>query len=166
MVPGRIPVNRQRGFTIAELLVVIAVIGIIAVTATPLFLSFLETQQTRGAAQQVSTLLNQARQLAITRNRNVQASVDLANNRLRFLFTTVVAGDVLCPDGSRCWAGPGTDTNGWMRLQNQAVITAVTADPSFNPLGTAGAGTITTQNARGSSSSSVVVSSSGRIRIQ
>ena len=72
MVPGRIPVSSQRGFTMAELLVVIAVIGIIAVTA----------------------------------------------------------------------------------------------NPTFNPLGTAGAGTITTQNVRGSSSRSVVVSSSGRIRIQ
>ena len=166
MVPGRVPVNRQRGFSLAELLVVVSVVGIISVTGMPLFLSFLETQQTRGAAQQIATHLNQARQLAITRNRNVQASIDLANNRLRFLFTTVVAGDVLCPDGSRCWSGPGTDTNGWMKLQNQAVITAVTANPTFNSLGTAGAGTITTRNARGSSSRNVVVSSSGRIRIQ
>ena len=149
MVPGRIPVNRQRGFTIAELLVVIALIGIIAVTATPLFLSFLEGQQTRGAAQQVATLLNQARQLAITRNQNI--CVETAATQLRF-----------CPGGCTgavCsgtpFVGPGTDVNGWMRLQNQSVITAVTQNPTFNPLGTAGSGTITTQNARGSSSRNI-----------
>jgi prepilin-type N-terminal cleavage/methylation domain-containing protein len=160
MVPGRIPVSSQRGFTMAELLVIIAVIGIIAVTAIPLFLSFLEAQQTRGAAQQVATLLNQARQLAIARNQSV--CVETAATQLRFCPGGCTAG--VCSGAP--YTGPGTDANGWMSLPNQAVITAVTQNPTFNPLGTAGTGTITTQNARGSSSLSVVVSSSGRIRIQ
>ena len=156
MVPGRIPVTSQRGFTMAELLVVIAVVGIIAMTGTPLFLSFLEGQQTRGAAQQVATLLNQARQLAITTNTSYRVEVDTAGNRLRFVNTA----------NNSPWTGPGTDTLGYRRLENQARLVAVTANPTFNPLGTAGAGTITTQNVRGSSSRDVVVSSSGRIRIQ
>ena len=163
MVPGRISVSGPRGFTTVELLVVIAVIGIIAVTATPFFLSFLEAQQTRGAAQQVATLLHQARQLAITTNQNVCVQpAALPATQLHF-----------CPggcSGNGCSAAPfigaGTDSNGWMRLENQAVITAVTANPTFNPLGTAGVGTITTQNARGSSSRNIIVSSSGRIRIR
>ena len=148
--------TRQSGFTMAELLVIIAIIGIIAVTGTPLFLSFLEGQQTRGAAQQVATLLNQARQLAITTNTSYRVEVDMAGNRLRFVNTS----------NNSPWTGPGTDTQGYRRLENQARLVAVTANPTFNPLGTAGAGTITTQNARGSSSRDVVVSSSGRIRIQ
>lgn len=156
MVPGRIPMNRQRGFTMAELLVVIAVIGIIAVTATPLFLSFLEAQQTRGAAQQVATLLNQARQLAIATNASYRVEVDVPGNRLRFVNTS----------NNSPWTGPGTDLQGYQTLTNQARLAAVTVNPTFNPLGTAGSGTITTQNARGSSSRNVVVSSSGRIRIQ
>lgn len=156
MVPGRIPVNGQRGFTMAELLVVIGLIGIIALTATPLFLSFLESQQTRGAAQQVATLLAQARQLAIASNTSYRVEVDVPGNRLRFVNTS----------NNSPWTGPGTDTQGYRRLENQARLVAVTVNPTFNPLGTAGTGTITTQNARGSSSLSVVVSSSGRIRIQ
>ncbi len=157
----------QRGITMLELLVVIAVIGIITITATPLFLSFVQAQQTRGAAQQVATLLNQARQLAIARNRPVQVNSPavLPANTIRFLFTTAVAGDVLCTDGSRCWRGSGTDNNGWMRLENQAVITGVTANPTFNSLGTAGGGTITVRNAQGSSTLNVVVAPSGRIQI-
>ena len=156
MVPGRISVNGQRGFTLVELLVVVAVIGIITVTATPLFLSFLDAQQTRGAAQQVATLLNQARQLAIANNTSYRVEVDVAGNRLRFVRTS---------DNSP-WTGPGTDAQGYRKLENQARLTAVTANPTFNSLGTAGGGTITTRNAHGSSSRNVIVSSSGRIRIQ
>lgn len=156
MVSGGIPVNGQRGFSLAELLVVIAVIGIIAVTATPLFLSFLQTQQARGAAQQVATLLNQARQLAIAQNTSYRVEVDVAGNRLRFVRTV----------DNTPWTGPGTGSQGYRQLENQTRLTNVTANPTFNPLGTAGGGTITVQNAQGTSTLNVVVSPSGRIRIQ
>lgn len=144
-----------------DLLMVIAVIGIITITATPLFLSFVQAQQTRGAANQLATLLNQARQLAITRNQNI--CVEPSLTQVRF-----------CPGGCALgicngapFTGPGTDANGWMRLENQAVITGVPVNPvTFNSLGTAGGGTITVRNAQGSSTLDVVVAPSGRIRIQ
>ncbi|MBI4609151.1 MAG: GspH/FimT family pseudopilin [Candidatus Rokubacteria bacterium] len=147
----------SRGFTLIELIVVIAVIGIISVTAVPMFLSFLQAQQTRGAAQQVVTLLNQARQLAITRNTSYQVQVDTTNNRLRFVRTS----------DSTAYVGAGTDANGYMTLANETKLTSVTANPVFTALGAAStAGTITVQNAQGTSSLSVAVSLSGRIKIQ
>jgi prepilin-type N-terminal cleavage/methylation domain-containing protein len=156
MVPQRISVNGQRGFTLAELMVVVAVIGILAVVGTPLFLSYLQASQTRGAAQEVATLLHRARQMAIANNTSYRVEVDVAGNRLRFVRTS----------DNTPWIGPGTDSQGYRRLENEARLMTPTANPTFNPLGTAGGGTIPVQNSPGTSTLSVVVSSSGRIRIQ
>lgn len=155
--PGNAP-----GFTLIELIVVIAVIGIITVTGVPTLVSFLQAQQTKGAARQVATLLNHARQLAISRSTSYQVLVDVANNRLRFLRTT--AQPTPCPDGSNCWTGPGTDGNGWVRLENQARFVDPSASPTFSPLGNATAGTITVRNTQGTVTLNVVVNISGRIR--
>lgn len=157
MVSGRIPVSDQRGFSLPELMMVIAVLGIITVLGTPLLLSYLEASQTRGAAQELMTLLNQARQLAITSNTSYRVEFDVAGNRLRFVRTS----------DDTPWVGPGTDGQGYLRLVNNARITAASANPVFASLGSVTPGaTITVQNSQGTSSLSVVVSGAGRIRIQ
>ncbi len=145
----------QRGFTLVELMIVIAVIGIISIEATPLFMTFLRAMETRGASQELATLLNQARELAIASNSSYRVEVDTAGNRLRFVNASTSAP----------WIGPATDSQGYRQLVNQTQLTSVTANPTFNPLGTAGGGTITVQNTQGTSSLDVVVSSAGRVRI-
>ncbi len=154
MVSRQSRVGGQRGFTLMELMAAIAVIGIISIVATPLFMTFLRAMETRGASQEVAALLHQARELAIARNENYQVEIDVPGNRLRFVRTL----------DSTAWIGPGTDGQGFRRLQNLSRLTCATANPTFNPLGSAGGGTITVQNASGTSSLNVVVSQSGRIR--
>ena len=139
---------------------VIAVLGIITALGTPMLLSYLQASQTRGAAQELVTILNQSRQLAITQNVQHCVEFDTAGNRLRF---HQMPGTTACLAGT-VWLGPGTDSQGWMRLQNQAVITFANANPSFTPLGTASGATITVQNSQGTSALNVIVSGAGRIR--
>jgi type IV fimbrial biogenesis protein FimT len=146
----------QRGLTLVELVTIVAIIGIVSVAAIPLFMTFLRAMETRGAAQELATVLQQARGLAIARNANYRVEVESDNNRLRFVRTS----------DNVVWTGPGTDAQGYMRLVNQARLTNVTANPTFNPLGTAGGGTITVQNTQGTSSLNVVVSPAGRVRIE
>lgn len=144
----------QRGLTLAELLVVITVIGVVATLAIPQFMTFLEAMETRGAAQELATLLQQARELAIAQNTSYTVRIDVNGNRLCF------------GDNSNCtWIGPRTDSQGFMRLSSQARLVAKNADPVFKPLGNAGGGSITVQNAQGTSALKVVVSPSGRVRI-
>jgi type II secretion system protein H len=154
MVSRQNRVGGQRGVTLVELMVAIAVIGIISVGATPFFMTFLRAMETRGASRELATVLQQARELAIARNTNYQVNVN--GNQLQFVDNST----------GNAWIGPGTDTQGFKRLVNQAQLVNPPANPIiFNPLGTARGGTITVQNAQGTSALDVVVSSAGRIRI-
>ena len=154
MVSRQSRVDGQRGFTLAELMVALAVIGIVSIVATPLFITFLRASETRGASQEVAALLHQARELAIARNTDYRVEVEPDNNRLRFVRTS----------DNLAWIGPGTDAQGYRRLENQVRLVNVTANPTFNHLGTGGAGTITVQDSRSSSSLRVRISA-GRIWI-
>jgi Tfp pilus assembly protein FimT len=139
-----------------ELIAALAVIGIISMEATPLFLTFLRASETRGASRELAALLHQGRELAIARNTDYRVEVEVDNNRLRFVRTS----------DNVVWTGPGTDAQGYRRLVNQARLTNRTANPTFTRLGAAGGGTITVQNTRGTSSQNVIVAPSGRIRIE
>lgn len=155
MVCRRNQVNGQRGFTIVELMVAIAVIGIVSVAAIPQFVTFLRASETRGASRELAALLHQGRELAIARNTNYQVNVN--GNQLQFVDNST----------GNAWIGPGTDNQGFRRLVNQAQLVNPPANPIiFNPLGTARGGTITVQNAQGTSSLNVVVSSAGRVQVQ
>lgn len=154
MVCRRSRVGDQRGFTLAELMTAIAVIGIVSMVGTPLFITFLRASETRGASQELATLLQQARELAIARNTNYQVNVN--GNQLQFVDNST----------GNAWIGPGTDNQGFKRLVNQVQLVNPPANPIiFNPLGAARGGTITVQNSQGTSALDVVVSSAGRIRI-
>ncbi len=166
---ARTLLKNSRGFSLMELLIVITVLGIMAAVSIPTFMSFIQASQTRGAAQELVTILNQARQLAITRNRSIQINFPAAPSSaapattLRFVWTTAVAGDPPCV----CWLGPRTDGNGYITLANEAGIVSASANPAFNSLGAATTpGIIRVQNLRGTSCLEVAVSASGRIRTQ
>lgn len=156
MRPLRGNLIRNQGFSLAELLVAIGMIGILTVAALPVFVNVLQTQQVRSAAQELVNLLNQARQLAIATNSSYRVEIEQDNNRLRFVRTS----------DNLVWIGPGTDEQGYRRLENQARLSNVNVNPTFNHLGTVNLSTITVQDSRSSSSLNVVISSTtGRIRI-
>ena len=71
--------HHSRGFTAAELLVVIAVIGVLFTMSIPFFLSAYQAAAARADVQQVMSLFNQARELAIKQTDSV--CVSLPNNQ-------------------------------------------------------------------------------------
>ncbi len=149
------------GFTFTELAVVIALIGIVSIITVPWFVSFLQAERTRGAARELVSLLNQARQLAITRNTPFSVEILTSpQDRLRFCSGTTTP----CPGGN-VWIGAGTDLNGWMGMANGDRIT-LGPTITFSALGAAiTANTLRVQDGQGTSCLDVVVSPSGRIRI-
>jgi prepilin-type N-terminal cleavage/methylation domain-containing protein len=152
---------RAGGFTMVELVVVIALIAIVGAIAVPRFIGFVQAQRTRGAAREVLSLLNQARQLAITGNTPFSVEIQTTpRDRLRFCSGTATP----CPAGS-VWMGTGTDPGGWIGLANRDRIT-LGPPITFNGLGAAtAAGTLRVQAGQGGACLDIVVSLSGRIRI-
>ena len=65
---------RKYGFTLLELMIVIAVMGILAAIAAPNFMNYMAQRRLNGATRMVMSDLMNARMLAVTLNRNVQVT--------------------------------------------------------------------------------------------
>ena len=160
MVRERLRGLNEYGFSMAELLVVVAVVGIITALATPYFMSYLQSASLKAAAQELASIVSGARQLAIARNTNV--CVALSGNQA--LYKTGVS--TACGGGTT-YLGAGTRGDGTMLLDNNMTITGTTASVVFSSLGVAvTAGTYTVHNPTTGNNLSVVVSSTGRVTIQ
>jgi prepilin-type N-terminal cleavage/methylation domain-containing protein len=146
----------QRGFSLTELAVVVAVIGVVTVLAAPYFITYLRNATVEGAAREVATMLNQGRQIAIARNQSVCVLINGAMIRYE------LGG---CGTAN-FYRGAGTDTNGYMRLTDGVTLTT-TANPVFTSLGAAApAATYTvTHSQYPSITMTVTVAGSGRVRV-
>ncbi len=91
----------QRGFTLVEVMIVIAIIGILAAIAVPNFLSWLPNIRLKAAARDLSSNMHKMRGLAVKDNENRAIVFDSANGR--YLLCTDQG-----PDGS--WAATADNT--------------------------------------------------------
>lgn len=145
---------RQAGFGLTELIVVLALLGLLVLMSAPLFLSYLQTARLKAGAQEVAAFLNQGRQIAIKENQNVCASA--ASNTLQYRLVSCVGA---------VWVGPGTDTSGNIRVPAGLTLVA-SANPVFNYLGAATpAATFTVGDPARGTSLRVTVAASGRVSI-
>lgn len=147
----------SRGFTFAELMVVVAIIGILAVLAAPTLFAYIQTGAIQGGARELASAINLGRQLAIARNTTVCVEVTGTNIRLR---TGGCLGTI--------WTGPGTDSTGVIRISDPGTLRiTTTANVVFTNLGAASTvGTYTVTNPVDNKTRTVVVASSGRVTVQ
>lgn len=146
----------EKGFTLAELVILIAVIGILSVMAVPAFLRYYQAATLKSGAQQFVTLINQARELAIKENGNVCVKLS-SPTQMTYALNTCTG---------TAWLGAGTDAAGNINLPTG--ITATTAaNPIFNYVGSAlPAATFTLTNTQTSATLTVAVAASGRVTVQ
>jgi len=149
--------RREAGFALTELIVVLAMLGILTIIALPQLLSYWRTAATQAAAAELATVVNRARQLAISGNVNYCAEVSGAKVRYRQnTNATCTAGAI--------WTGTGTDSNGLIQLSNRMTVGG--GPVVFSSLGAATlAGTFTVTNPNGGTRN-VVVAASGRVTVQ
>jgi len=75
---------RQRGFSLLEVLVVLAIFGILVVTSVIGLRQLLSTSRADAAANTVVSQLRAARQLAISRRHNVQVTINTGTTAPNF----------------------------------------------------------------------------------
>ena len=142
----------QGGFQLVELIIIVAIIGLLVAISVPFLVSYLQAAKLKGNAEIVATWLNQGRQLAIRNNQNVCADIDGAG--LHYHLTNC-AGTV--------WVGNGTNASGYVPFP-AGVTMSVTSPAIFNYLGAASpAATYTITHA--GRTITVSVATTGRISI-
>jgi prepilin-type N-terminal cleavage/methylation domain-containing protein len=144
---------REAGFSVTELVVVIAVIGILFVMTIPFFVSYYQAAALRADVQQVITVFNQARGLAIKQNDTVCVTMP----------TTTQMAFLLSNCAGIAWTGPGTDGAGNINLPQGFTISPLN-NVTFNYLGAAGAATTYTMtNSTTNATSTISIALTGRV---
>lgn len=157
MVPESVRRLKRGGWSLLELLVVVAIIGILAAISIPVVAGYVRAATVRAGAQEMRTALLQAKQLAITRRQNI-------------CFQPVIVGPVSGYQFRQNNCGglgivmPGTiDAAGTFRLQNNVTVGLVAGPPVFTPLGAAAPGGQLRVTGPGGNVMTVTVAASGRV---
>ncbi|MDY0188167.1 MAG: GspH/FimT family pseudopilin [Syntrophus sp. (in: bacteria)] len=146
---------RTRGFTLIELMVVIAIMAIMAAIAAPNFKSFMAQRRLNGAARQVMSDLMAARMKAVTINQKVKVS--FTGNHAYEIWNDANSNGTVADN-------EGDDVAKDIQVDYHDVTFSSTANPVFDPRGTAAAlATVTLTNSAGSKTVSVAIT--GRVVI-
>jgi prepilin-type N-terminal cleavage/methylation domain-containing protein len=155
----------NRGFSLTEVLMVVALVGILAAATLPYFLMYWQSARLRTGAEELATVVNDGRQTAIAHNCTV--TLIQAANRVQFQLESGCPMPPYCGSLPCTWRGPGTDSSGNFTLAGGMQVSAASANVVFNYLGAATSpGTFTVRDPRTARSVNVVVARSGRVSIQ
>ena len=148
--------NKQSGFTLIEMMIVIGLLSVFAGIAIPNFLSYLPKSRLNGAARQVMGDLMAARMQAVSQN-----------NEFKVFFLNDHEYKILDDDDNN-----GSIDNGeWTQTKDiqseySDVTFSASADPIFYPRGIAYGSTITlTSSADSNLKKDVIVAPTGRVKI-
>ena len=83
--------SNERGFSLTELIVVVGLIGVLSLVAVPSLLTYWQSSSLTAGAEQLASVMNRARQLAVRSNTSVCVERTGTTVRLR-----TVSGKARC----------------------------------------------------------------------
>ena len=154
------------GFTLTELMIVVAIMAILGAVATPTILSQLPDYRLKGTAREISSTLQYAKMSAASKGKEYRLQFILDTSPQRYQLQQ---GNLFSKSDS--W----TNIRNFKDIPQQVRIDHATDYKgshqsgigiiAFNPTGTASSGGIYLENSKGKHYSVKVSSSTGRIRI-
>lgn len=146
----------NKGFTVAELMIVLVIIGVLASISTPYFLEYLKNQRLNGATRELYSALMNARMQAVSENRKIIVEI-VSNHQYRFVRDingneVIDAGDV---------TGATTD----IHPAYPDITFSANFNPVFRPNGTGKNPVITISSSSLTKKNCIYISTAGRIRI-
>jgi len=149
---------KKEGFSLLELLIVLAIMAIISAIAAPNFMNYLAERRLNGAARQVMSDLMSARQKAVSLNQRVQVFFGDTHD-YRICNDADGSGAVAVNEGENIAKDIYPD-------YYDVAFISVSGNPMFHPRGTASVlTTVTLRSSRTEVSKCVKVASTGRVKI-
>jgi type II secretion system protein H len=145
----------KSGFSLVELMIVVAIIAIASAIAAPYYVDYMADQRLKGAARMVMSDLMAARQKAVSMNHEFK----IFFNGDHITYTILADAD---NDGT---ADTG-ETTEVRNIQNNYydVTFSASANPVFQSRGTSSAATVTLTSSRTGGSKYVKVAITGRVK--
>jgi type IV fimbrial biogenesis protein FimT len=160
MMPARagffMKIFNKMGFSLIELLIVLAIMGIVSAITAPNFMNYMAERRLNGAARMVMSDLMAARQKAVSQNNEFKVFFDASNHQYTILDDDDNDG---AADG-----GEATDVRD-IQVDYYDVTFSASANPIFYPRGTAWGTKVTLTSSRTGVSKYVKVASTGRVKI-